>query len=168
MLKNFIAILIANLLGLFIFVVAGLTTFNNLKHLFKNETISGKVTAVNVLNTYSKNGGATLNAFEFKMDAKKESFLTSYERLNYNISIGDSVTLKKLYVGNTNSKVLAINGQTINNFYGVFDLVMLVAFIAIILIYYIYYKMYNRKKYVNKNNQYTEALKRKKRTILKS
>jgi hypothetical protein len=169
MLKNFIAILIANALGLFIFVVAGLTTFNNLKHLFKDETISGKVTAVNVLNTYSKNGGGTLNAFEFKMDTvKNESFLTSYERLNYNINIGDFVTLKKLYVGNTNSKVLSINGQTINNFYSLFDLAMLVAFIVIIIIYYIYYKMYNRKKYVNKNNQYTEILKRKNHPILKS
>lgn len=169
MLKNFIAILIANLLGLFIFVVAGLTTFNNLKHILKDEIISGKVTAVNSLNTYSKNGGGTLNAFEFKLNTTKNvSFLTSYERINYNISIGDSVTLKKLYVGNTNSKVLSINGQTINNFYGVFDLVMLVAFVAIILIYSIYYKIYNRKKYINKNNQYTEILKRRKRPILKS
>lgn len=164
MFKKTTAILIANLLALFILIIATLTTFYNLKHLFKNETLHGKVTEIKLLSTYPRKGGGNINAFEFKIDSKKnEIFLTSYERIDYNINIGDSITLKKLYVEKTNSKVLSINGQTINNFYGVFDLLMLIAFITIILIYYIYFKIKNSGKYTNKNNLYSEMLKRKRR-----
>lgn len=164
MLKNYIAVSIASLFALVIITVAGLTTFDNLKQLFNKEIISGKITKVNLLNNYPKNGGGNLNAFEFKIDSKNEKlFLTPYERINYNIKIGDIITFKKLYIGNTNSKILSINGQTIDTFYDLFDLLMLVLCIASILICFFYFKINKAKKYINNTEEYRRATRRRKR-----
>lgn len=163
MLKNYIAIFIISLFALIIITVASLTTFHNLKQLFNNEIISGKITKVNLLSNYPKSGGGNLNAFEFKIDSENvKLFLTPYERINYNIKIGDIITFKKIYVGDTNSKILSINGETIDTFYDLFDLLMLVICIASILICFFYFKINNAKKYINNTEEYRKITQRRK------
>jgi len=151
--KRHIAIFIINLIALFLFITSFSTTYYNVKHFDKSDIVTGTVTKVNLVSNYNK--GGTLHGFEYEINNNKNVlYLTQYERLNYTINIGDRIVSKILHVGNTNSKILAINGEKINSYYGIFDLLMLIVVIAVPLIYFFYFRIMNKKKYENRTEEY--------------
>jgi hypothetical protein len=150
---RYIAIFIINLIALILFITSFSTTYYNLKHFDKSDIAIGKVTKVNLVSHYSK--GGTLYGFEYEINNNKDVlYLTEYERLNYTINVGDKITSKNLHIGNTNSKILFLNGKEINTYYGIFDFLMLVLVVVIILSYFFYFRIMNKKKYKNRTEEY--------------
>ena len=84
----------------------------------------------------------------------RKLYLTNSETLNYSINVGDEIISKNLHIGNTNSKILFLNGKEINNYYGIFDFLMLVLVITIILGYLFYFRIMIKKQYKNRIEEY--------------
>ncbi|MET3029113.1 hypothetical protein ABXT06_20720 [Flavobacterium sp. UW10123] len=151
--KRYIAIFIINLIALLLFITSFSTTYYNVKHFDKSDIVTGTVTKANLVSNHNK--GRTLHGFEYEINNNKNIlYLTQYERLNYTINVGDRIVSKNLHIGNTNSKILTINGEKINLYYGIFDLLMLIAVVTIPLIYFFYFRIMNKKKYKNRTKEY--------------
>ncbi|PBJ11913.1 hypothetical protein [Flavobacterium sp. ACN6] len=150
---KYVAIFIINLIALILFIASISTTYYNLKHFDKSDIVSGKVTKVNLVSNYGK--GGRLYGFEYEINNNKDVlYLTQYETLNYTINVGDKIVSKNLYIGNTNSKILTINGEKINTYYGIFDFLMLILVVVIPLTYLFYFRIINTKKYKNRTEEY--------------
>lgn len=151
--KRHIAIFIINLIALLLFIISLSTTYQNVKHFDKSDIVTGTVTKVNLVSNYNK--GGTLHGFEYEINNNKNVlYLTPYERLSYTINIGDKIVSKNLYAGNTNSKILIVNGEKINSYYGIFDFLMLMVVVAVPLMYLFYFRIMNKRKYKNRTEEY--------------
>ncbi|RYJ37137.1 hypothetical protein NU08_3891 [Flavobacterium anhuiense] len=151
--KRHIAIFIINLIALLLFIISLSTTYHNVKHFDKSDIVTGTVTKVNLVSNYNK--GGTLHGFEYEINNNKNVlYLTPYERLSYTINIGDKIVSKNLYAGNTNSKILIVNGEKINSYYGIFDFLMLMVVVAVPLMYLFYFRIMNKRKYKNRTEEY--------------
>lgn len=151
--KRYIAIFIINLIALLLFITSFSTTYYNVKHFDKSDIVTGTVTKVNLVSNYNK--GGTLYAFEYEINNNKNIlYLTAYERLNYTINIGDRIVSKNLHAGNTNSKILTVNGEKINSYYGIFDFLMLIVVVAVPFMYFFYFRILNKRKYKNRTEEF--------------
>jgi hypothetical protein len=151
--KRYVSIFIINLIALILFITSFSTTYYNLKYLDKSDIVIGEVSRVSLVSNYSK--GGRLYGFEYEINNNKDVlYLTQYETLNYTINVGDKIVSKNLYIGNTNSKILTINGEKINTYYGIFDFLMFVLVVVIILSYFFYFTIMNKKKYKNRTEEY--------------
>jgi hypothetical protein len=130
--KRYVSIFIINLIALILFITSFSNTYYNLKYLDKSDIVIGKVSRVSLVTHQGKE--RVLEGFEYEINNIKDKlYLTQYETLNYNINVGDKIVSKNLYIGNTNSKILFLNGKEINTYYGIFDFLMFVLVVVIIL-----------------------------------
>lgn len=160
--KGLIALFIVNILLLTVFVIAFLTTYHNCKYDFKSNLISGKVSKVKIV-TY-KDKSRILYGHEYEINNIKDTiYKTSYSANAYKIKIGDIIVSKKLFVGETNSKILLINNEVYNTYYSIFDFVMLILLIVIPIFYFHYYKRMHFKNYKNKAEEYKLIYNRKRK-----
>jgi hypothetical protein len=151
--KRYVSIFIINLIALVLFITSFSTTYYNLKYIDKSDIVIGKVSRVSLITSQGK--GKVLEAFEYEINNIKDKlYLTQFETLNYSINVGDKIVSKNLHIGNTNSKILFLNDKEINNYYGIFDFLMLVLVIAIILSYFLYFRIMIKKKYKNRTEDY--------------
>ena len=158
--KRYVSIFIINLIALVLFIISFSTIYYNLKYLDKSDIVIGKVSRVSLITSQGK--GKVLEGFEYEINNIKDKlYLTQFETLNYSINVGDKIVSKNLHIGNTNSKILFLNGKEINNYYGIFDFLMLVLVFAIILSYFLYFRIMIKKKYKNRTEEYTLIYNRK-------
>jgi hypothetical protein len=151
--KRYVSIFIINLIALILFITSFSTTYYNLKYLDKSDIVIGKVSRVSLVTHQGK--GRVLEGFEYEINNIKDKlYLTQYETLNYNINVGDKIVSKNLHIGNTNSKILFLNGKEINTYYGIFDFLMFVLVVVLLLSYFFYFRIMNKKKYKNRTEEY--------------
>lgn len=151
--RRYISIFIINLIALILFITSFSTTYYNLKYLDKSDIVIGEVSRVSLVTLQGK--GRVLEGFEYEINNRKDKlYLTQYETLNYNINVGDKIVSKNLHIGNTNSKILFLNGKEIDTYYGIFDFLMFVLVVVIILSYFFYFRIMNKKKYKNRTEEY--------------
>ena len=151
--KRYISILIINLIALVFFIISFSTTYYNFKYFDKSDIVIGKVSQVSLVTSQGK--GRVLEGFEYRIDNIKDKlYLTQFETLNYSINVGDKIVSKNLHIGNTNSKILFLNDNEINNYYGIFDFLMLVSVVVIILSYFFYFRIMIKNKYKNRTEKY--------------
>jgi hypothetical protein len=150
--KNVLSKVILNSIAFILFVISLKTTFYNLKNIDCSDTVSGKVS--NVKLEYSNGKSRKIYAYEFQIINNKKKFLTTFETLEYTLKNGDNVVIKNMYAGNTNAKILNINGKKIDNYFGFFDGFMFFTLIIIISIYIIYFNALRKQKYTNKKKEY--------------
>lgn len=156
--KNILSKVILNSIALILFVISSKTTFYNFKNIDCSDTESGKVS--NVKLEYSNGKSRKIYAYEFQIINNKKKFLTTFETLDYTLKNGDNVVLKNIYAGNTNAKILNINGKKIDNYFGFFDVFMFFTLIIIISFYIIYFKVLRKQKYINKKKKYDKIYKK--------
>lgn len=146
--KYIISVLIINTIAIILYFISVKTTYYNVLHLFRIDIIKCYISKVKLESSHSK--GGNIYAYEFECEnLNNKNFLTPYEREYYNLNIGDTILLKSLYAGNTNSKILYINDNKINNYYGFFDLFMVLFFVLIPYSYFLYFKISKKSKYIN-------------------
>jgi hypothetical protein len=148
---RYVSIFIINLIVLILFIAAFSTTYYNLKYLDKSDIVIGKVSRISLVTSQGK--GRVLEGFEYEINNIKDKlYLTQYETLNYTINVGDKIVSKNLHIGNTNSKILFLNGKEINTYYGIFDFLMLVLVVVIILSYFFYFRMMKKNTKIELKN----------------
>jgi len=158
--KRYISILIINLIALVFFIISFSTTYYNFKYFDKSDIVIGKVSQVSLVTSQGK--GRVLEGFEYRIDNIKDKlYLTQFETLNYSINVGDKIVSKNLHIGNTNSKILFLNGKEINSYYGIFDFLMLVSVVVIILSYFFCFRIMIKNKYKNRTEEYSLIYNRK-------
>jgi hypothetical protein len=151
--KRYVSIFIINLIALILFYASFSTTYYNLKYFDRSDIVIGTVSRVSLITSQGK--GRDLEGFEYEINNVKDKlYLTNSETLNYSINVGDEIISKNLHIGNTNSKILFLNGKEINNYYGIFDFLMLVLVITIILGYLFYFRIMIKKQYKNRIEEY--------------
>ncbi|TWI03164.1 hypothetical protein IQ05_00093 [Flavobacterium tiangeerense] len=142
--QKYVSIFIINLIALLLFITSFSTTYYNLKYLDKSDIVIGNVSRVSLITSQGK--GRVLEGFEYEINNNKNKvYLTQFKTLNYSINVGDKIVSKNLYIGNTNSKILFLNGKEINNYYGIFDFLMLTLVVVIILSYFFYFRIMIKK-----------------------